>query len=194
MVTAPTIVNNKRHSNHNGSGGNGGGCNRKNNNSNQPKVFRFRHNTFPPNVRSDNVKYYCWLYRQDCNHNDNAFTYMVQGHVPNTTTRIGTNINPANCKRVMFPLQVGLIGRVKARAMATGGTDDGCGNQTPHMPTWNHQSTMGMAMGGALTMMTPQLMQPQMMQPYMIMQQHQPMVQQPVMQPAQGQQMGMQAI
>ena len=85
----------------------------------------------------------------------------------NATTHIGTNVNPANCEQVMFPLQVGLIGRSKAKVMTAGG---GGGDNVPRMPTWNHQANMSIGMGGPLPMMmTPDRMQP-MIQPSMMMQ------------------------
>ena len=90
---------------------------------------------------------------------------MVQGHMPNATTHVGTNSNPSNYEQVRFPLKVGLVGPPKAKVMAAGGNGgSGGGNQAPHMPTWNHHANMGMGMymgmGGAPTIMTPQMMQP----------------------------------
>ena len=74
---------------------------------------------------------------------------MVKGHQPNTTTHIGTNVNPVKSKRIMFLYQVGLIRRSKAETMAAGGNSGG-GNQAAFMPTWNQQANMGNRMAPAM--------------------------------------------
>ena len=81
---------------------------------------------------------------------------MVQGHVPNTTTHFGTNVNPANSERAIFPSQVGIVGRLQAKVMADGDNAGSGGNQAARIPTWNQQANMGMGMGmeGVLTMVT----------------------------------------
>ena len=70
----------------------------------------------------------------------------------------------------MFPSQVSLNGRSKAKAMAAGGNGGG-DNQAARMPTWNQQANMGMGMEGVPTTMNPQMMQLAMMQQPMVIQQ-----------------------
>jgi hypothetical protein len=64
----------------------------------------------------------------------------------NATTHIGTSIDPANCKCVMFPSQVGFVRRLKAEMMVVGGNGGSGSNQAPHMPTRNHQANTGMGL------------------------------------------------
>ena len=77
--------NNSRRRNNNGDNNNGrgnnnvGSRNRRNNNSNQPKAFYFYRDAFPSNVRSDDVKYYCWSNEHGVNHNGGTCKRMAYG-------------------------------------------------------------------------------------------------------------------
>ena len=143
------------HNNNSNCSDNGGSHNGSKHNSNQPNAFHFNRDTFPPNVHSDDFKYYCCLHGNDCNHNGGTCKRMVQGHLPNATTYICTNGNSASINHIMFPSQVGLIGRLEAEAMAACGNNGCVGNQALRMPTWNQQANMGMGMGRAPSMTIP---------------------------------------
>jgi hypothetical protein len=85
-------------------------------------------------VRSDDIKYHCWLHGYNDNHNNDIYKRMVQGHLSTTTIYIGTNGNTVNNKCSMLPSQVNLGGRSKAKTMAVGGNS---GNHTSLMSMWN---------------------------------------------------------
>ena len=143
---------NSNNSSNNRTRWNNTGTNTGRTNSSGTPGARWSRANFPSNVRSDDTPFYCWTHGHDVTHNSGACKTRCTGHRNNATTHIGTDGNPANAHRTVFPASMGLIGRSRWIANQRGGQQQATqqGHRQPH---WNNQQQANMGMG--MPMMQP---------------------------------------
>ena len=98
-----------------------GGSNQSSWNGNANKNTRWSRGNFPPNVRSDNIAWYCWSHRHDKSHNSGECKGKLMGHQDSARSHLGTSGNPLCAERTVFPAHMGLISLSKHRTMRSGG-------------------------------------------------------------------------